>query len=125
MSNETDIQELRGADWMRANPRCHRCGHRHPDNPHCYRAGPTPRLIIEIAGGLVARLIADQEIEAWIVDTDIEGSGGIDGEEGIYAVAPDGHTEGDYQLAYVECRSTVANPDELVPYWNRIIEATA
>ena len=30
MSNETDIQELRGAEWMRDNPRCQRCGHRHP-----------------------------------------------------------------------------------------------
>ena len=30
MTNETDIQELRGAEWMRDNPRCHRCGHRHP-----------------------------------------------------------------------------------------------
>ena len=35
MSNETDIQEQRGADWMADNPRCARCGHRHPDAGPC------------------------------------------------------------------------------------------
>ena len=40
MTNETDIQELRGAEWMRANPLCQRCGHRHPDAGTCATPGP-------------------------------------------------------------------------------------
>ena len=81
--------------------------------------GELPRLIIEIEDGLIVTLLADQEIEVYVVDRDAD-EYALDGEQHTYRVAPDGVEPDRYELAWVEDRSTIANPIELAPYWARI-----
>lgn len=148
MTNESDTQEQRGSDWMRANPRCHRCGHRHPvgdcltqeermvnalaavlkpeEATDWTREGwVTPNLIIEVEGGMVSRVLSDQPISVTIVDTDIEGCGEED--ERVLRVVPasipdDGE---EYDLAGVDAYDAEVNPAEVAAYLARIEAAQA
>ena len=52
------------------------------------------RIVIEVYGGMVSKVIADHDYEAVVIDYDTEGSGDESEDERIKAVGPDGELAG-------------------------------